>query len=909
MLDLSKALLAPIGRARVFYRKVTVPHIFIFVALIFLGTLSDLHFLRDSALTLIVKLGAVCFILCFNLIVSAKYYTIFPGLVWGELSAISLFLCGAALYFRLDPLFNTFIPLAALLLVLLPLSLRAAEAALIGLTTGSITVIFWCVFDILYSQHFKFKYEGLILFTAALSVFLLKSIFFPRKEDQLGSSLFKSSTQKANLIPTWDSSQAEQHEKEFSEGFSKLFAEEVISEIMLKLPILSLVTGSTVFYVALSSAFRNRYLAVIWLAVALFQCTVYLGLIRQREIRRILDHQLLIVLSTVLWWALVPALRIGSTLLSELLLLFLIFATTTLPWSRVPNLLINTLFAFLALWHLLCFNASGLFAGITFFFILIALRIGAINYSALILRGALPTISRAAESLASTPALLHILARCLSILNQNSHVLTLYSRNDALVLRDKEVVLSTVDPIYVKGLTHILDKHKEIAGVLPLLKLGEQFNGPFFDWFASIPRKVYFFRLETVLDNRAERIYIILPLSTQARLIGHRRTFIFLNSLVAVTRTYFNSVRTQFLSSDTWVATQRSISEREHEIKELTHLVNNIAQDISINCDSIKEESKNRLRSAEILKEVSGIEGAVRALAAGVSDMRWLKELIKLKEYKRTEEVDLHMLLKDLKLFAEHRAERRKKSIGMNIELQDLSGVAVASREFLEATLRLVVGLAIDRCEKSASLSVYEKDSSVVIHVRDDGELLSEQTIARLTDGQVLDLSEPLDLLAGAFNLARTSAGKFELAVIEQHNQCSLELNKVTIKVAPRMGYNQWALLVDDNLQVTTFYAHVAEALNLRYFTAASLVEAKSLLADHGRPRVVVTDIQLSDGSGIDLLRGLRSQYGSDLPVIVVSGDNEAEVEKLVWEAGATKFLTKPVNRGKLFEEISAVLK
>ena len=117
-----------------------------------------------------------------------------------------------------------------------------------------------------------------------------------------------------------------------------------------------------------------------------------------------------------------------------------------------------------------------------------------------------------------------------------------------------------------------------------------------------------------------------------------------------------------------------------------------------------------------------------------------------------------------------------------------------------------------------------------------------------------------------------------------------------------------WILLVDDNPEVTIFYSRVAEALNLTHFTAASCDEAQKILDERGRPRLVITDLQLGAGSGLVLLQDLRRRYGEQLPVIVVSGNSDGGLVEKTMAAGATRYLTKPVGRRKLFAEIREIL-
>ena len=84
--------------------------------------------------------------------------------------------------------------------------------------------------------------------------------------------------------------------------------------------------------------------------------------------------------------------------------------------------------------------------------------------------------------------------------------------------------------------------------------------------------------------------------------------------------------------------------------------------------------------------------------------------------------------------------------------------------------------------------------------------------------------------------------------------------------------------------------------------------EAEKIVSRQGKPRLVITDIQLGNSSGLDLVSSLRQKFGVTLPVIVVSGNAQEALEEKIRLAGATSYLTKPVGRRRLFAEIRGIL-
>jgi two-component system response regulator RegX3 len=87
---------------------------------------------------------------------------------------------------------------------------------------------------------------------------------------------------------------------------------------------------------------------------------------------------------------------------------------------------------------------------------------------------------------------------------------------------------------------------------------------------------------------------------------------------------------------------------------------------------------------------------------------------------------------------------------------------------------------------------------------------------------------------------------------------------------------------------------------------ASTLAEARRLL-DESRPDLVLLDVMLPDGSGIDFCKEVRE--ASDVPVIMVSARN-AEVDVVLGlEFGAADYVTKPYRLRELTARMRAVLR
>ena len=65
----------------------------------------------------------------------------------------------------------------------------------------------------------------------------------------------------------------------------------------------------------------------------------------------------------------------------------------------------------------------------------------------------------------------------------------------------------------------------------------------------------------------------------------------------------------------------------------------------------------------------------------------------------------------------------------------------------------------------------------------------------------------------------------------------------------------------------------------------------------------VVLDINLEDGSGIELRQGLKAD-GVSVPVIYVTGNDDPTVRKAALDSGCIAFLTKPFSAQELMEAL-----
>lgn len=113
-------------------------------------------------------------------------------------------------------------------------------------------------------------------------------------------------------------------------------------------------------------------------------------------------------------------------------------------------------------------------------------------------------------------------------------------------------------------------------------------------------------------------------------------------------------------------------------------------------------------------------------------------------------------------------------------------------------------------------------------------------------------------------------------------------------------------LLVEDDLELLRFLTPALEAAGWPVASAASCAEARRLLASPS-PSLMILDLGLPDGDGLDLLREVRRDGGP--PVLILSARHQEAQKIAALDAGADDFVTKPFSYGELMARIRALVR
>jgi two-component system, NtrC family, response regulator AtoC len=105
------------------------------------------------------------------------------------------------------------------------------------------------------------------------------------------------------------------------------------------------------------------------------------------------------------------------------------------------------------------------------------------------------------------------------------------------------------------------------------------------------------------------------------------------------------------------------------------------------------------------------------------------------------------------------------------------------------------------------------------------------------------------------------------------------------------------ALIVDDDLEVLQVFTEFVKREGFVVSVASTLRQAREEIAA-SPPDILLVDVQLPDGSGLDLLDGLDP--AADPEVVLITGNASVETAVDALRRGVTDYLTKPVDFARL---------
>ena len=114
-------------------------------------------------------------------------------------------------------------------------------------------------------------------------------------------------------------------------------------------------------------------------------------------------------------------------------------------------------------------------------------------------------------------------------------------------------------------------------------------------------------------------------------------------------------------------------------------------------------------------------------------------------------------------------------------------------------------------------------------------------------------------------------------------------------------------LIVDDDVELQALISITLEREGWLVYGALTAQHAARLMAQH-RPQVVVLDIMLTDGNGLDLLSRWRIEY-PDTAIMMLSANGDPQDRVRGLDLGADDYLPKPFVKDELVSRVRALLR
>jgi FixJ family two-component response regulator len=113
--------------------------------------------------------------------------------------------------------------------------------------------------------------------------------------------------------------------------------------------------------------------------------------------------------------------------------------------------------------------------------------------------------------------------------------------------------------------------------------------------------------------------------------------------------------------------------------------------------------------------------------------------------------------------------------------------------------------------------------------------------------------------------------------------------------------------VVDDEASIRRSLDRLLRAYGFRVQVFASADEFLDRPAELEPPACLIVDLRMAGKTGLDLVDALRTR-GVPIPVIMMTGHGELSMAERAGHAGATEFLTKPIDGDVLVEAIERAL-
>lgn len=129
---------------------------------------------------------------------------------------------------------------------------------------------------------------------------------------------------------------------------------------------------------------------------------------------------------------------------------------------------------------------------------------------------------------------------------------------------------------------------------------------------------------------------------------------------------------------------------------------------------------------------------------------------------------------------------------------------------------------------------------------------------------------------------------------------------RVNPRVTPAAGTK--ILIVDDSRSVRRVMGTMLRQSGYQALEAEDGAQGIEMAHSH-KPNLIFMDVMMPGMDGFQATRKLQSNVDTqDIPVIIISGNQQATIKTWVDKIGARDFMAKPFERGELFQRLERAI-
>lgn len=303
-----------------------------------------------------------------------------------------------------------------------------------------------------------------------------------------------------------------------------------------------------------------------------------------------------------------------------------------------------------------------------------------------------------------------------------------------------------------------------------------------------------------------------------------------------------------------------------------------------------------------------------------IDDLLDLTRIVQGKLSLNSEVVDLHELIQATAEM--YQSETQGKRLHVDLRLKALRHHAYGDQARMQQIFWNILKNATKFTPQFGLIEVETRNSangSIEIAFRDTGIGMSEETLAKLFKPfeqgaeEVVRQAGGLGLgMAISRALVTAQSGTITAASEGQGKGSTFTVTLPTVE-APRREHHSGTrstasaatttpcsiLMVEDHPDTAQVMAMLLRGMGHTVQVATTVSEAMEAL-EGSTFDIMVSDVGLPDGTGVDLIRQVRAIYGPEMPAIALTGFGMEEDIARTREAGFNEHLTKPVNTQKL---------